>query len=123
MEQLVQSLRETDWGMDIVLKEGTILNDNNIIPTIQLIIDKCKEINKNKVLIDANFTYRKISVLKILVIAETLQRHGREIKLAFIAPHLIDHEDTRTMEIFSHNRGVFLQYFHNRDEALQWILK
>jgi len=31
MEQLVQSLRETDWGMDIVLKEGTILNDNNII--------------------------------------------------------------------------------------------
>jgi hypothetical protein len=113
----------TEWGLNVVLKDNVIIDDKNIFPTITLILDKCKEYKKNKVFIDALTVNRHVSVLKLLEVAELISKECSRLKIAFVAPHLVDNSDSKAMETFSFNRGVYIQYFRDKDTAMEWLLE
>ena len=121
MKHIVESIKETEWGLEIVLKEGVIIDDNSIIPTIKFIIEECLKTNKNKVVVDASKVIRRASIFKLLEVAEAFQYE--RIKIAFIPPKLADAEQSKALETFSFNRGVQLRYFPDMDTALEWLLK
>jgi len=56
-------------------------------------------------------------------VAELIQSLCTRVKIAFVAPNIADNQNSKTMETFSFNRGVFVQYFHDKDTALDWLLK
>jgi hypothetical protein len=60
--------------------------------------------------------------MKFLEIAEMIQQQTLRIRIAFLAPHLADNENTKAMETFSFNRGISVKYFHDHDQALEWLL-
>jgi hypothetical protein len=123
MTEKLGLLTETDWGLNVVLKENAVIDDNNIFPVINLILDKCKEFRKNKVCIVATTVKRRVSIFKLLDVAELIKKECPRMRIAFIAPHLVDNESSKAMETFSFNRGVYIQYFRDKDTAMEWLLK
>ena len=111
----------TEWGLHVVLREGVVIDDNNILPKIQRVIEKCKEINKNRILIDASKALRKVSVMKFIEVDELLAKINAHFKIAFIAPLLVDDEKSKFHETFGFNRGVFIRYFSDEDAAVKWL--
>lgn len=123
MEREVESIKETEWGLEIVLKDGVIIENDSIIPAIRFIMKECKRNNWNKVVVDASKAIRHVSIFKLFEVAETIQKEIIRLKIAFIPPKLADAEQSNAMETFSYNRGVQLRYFHDMDTALEWLLK
>ena len=121
MIHIAESIKETEWGLEIVLKEGVIIDDNSIIPTIKFIMEECQKMNKNKVVVDASKVIRRTSIFKLIEVADTIQYE--RIKVAFIPPKSADADQSNAMETFSYNRGVQLRYFPDMDTALEWLLK
>jgi hypothetical protein len=116
-------LTKTDWGLLIELKEGFIFDMNNFDVTIKALVDSCVEYKKTKILIDATKANPGASVLKMLDVANQFSKSEVRFKMAIIPPKSVNDENSRTMETFSFNRGVFLQYFLDKDAALEWLLK
>jgi hypothetical protein len=123
MIDTIQQIKETEWGLCVELKEGVTIDDNNVMPTIDFIIKELKKIEKKNVFMDASRVDRKVTTLKFLYVSELIQREKRNLRFAFFAPQLANKEESKVMETFSFNRGVFLQYFEDKDTAMNWLLK
>jgi hypothetical protein len=48
---------------------------------------------------------------------------GPGIKIALIASHLVNNENSNFVETAGYNRSIFIQYFHNKDTAMEWLLE
>jgi hypothetical protein len=120
MEDRTGLLTETEWGLLIELKEGFTFDDKNFETAAKVLVESCKIFNKKKVLIDATKSIPGASVMKMLDIANLFSKSDLRIKMAIIPPAVYD-ENTRTMETFSFNRGVYIHYFQNKDTALAWL--
>ncbi len=123
MEHIIESKKETDWGLEVVLKEGVIIDNDSILPAIKYYLDQCQKINKNKVIVDASKIIRNVSIVKFLEVAEIIQKEPIRVKIAFIPPQLANVSESNAMETFSYNRGVKLQYFQDMAAALEWVLQ
>ena len=123
MTKQVKQITKTDWGLEVVINDNAILDDTTILPTTMFILDKCKEFKKDKVLVDERTITRKVSTFKLLEVAELIRKECGGLRMAFIAPQLVNHADSRTFDTFAFNRGVSIQYFVDRDTALDWLLK
>jgi hypothetical protein len=124
MTEQIGLITETEWGLHAVLKNGVVIDDTNIIQTMEYIITSCKETGKTKILIDASTIIRKASVLKMLEVAELPHKLGCQgIKIAFFAPGLADAENSKFMENAGYNRGLLVRYFHDKATAMEWLLK
>jgi len=120
---MIKQITKTDWGVEVVMNDNAILDDTTILPTTMFILDKCKEFKKDKVLVDERTITRKVSTFKLLDVAELIRKECGGLKMAFIAPHLVNHADSRAFDNFAFNRGVSIRYFADRDTALDWLLK
>ena len=124
MEEQEQLMTDTAWGLNVVMKEGVNINDSNLLSTIKLIIDRCKEIGKRTILIDATNVFGKVSFMQLFAGVELIQKlNGTGFKIALIAPHFLDHEDSRFVEAAGFNRRISIQFFHDKDTAVEWLLK
>ena len=123
MNEEINSLTETTWGLDVVLKENAIIDNGNAIPIIKHIILNCKEFGKRIILIEGSITSPKTSVIKILEIAQTMQKEFAGGRIAFVTPNHAENGDTKFMETAAMNRSVLIRYFTDRDTALEWLLK
>jgi hypothetical protein len=123
METKVKGIEITDWGLIIVMNDKAIIDNSTAIPTMKYILDKCKEFNKDKVIVEEQTIERQISVMTILSLTELIKLECPRLKLAFVASHLVDHPDSKTMDTFAFNRGAKIQYFHDMDSAKEWIIK
>jgi hypothetical protein len=121
MEQLIESIIETEWGLDIKFKSDCIIDNNNALEIVKYICERCNKIKMKKVVINAPGLTRHVSVMKLMDMAELYQKLCPGIKIAFVATHLVNNEDSRTLETFSLNRGVFIKYFGDRDTGLEWL--
>jgi hypothetical protein len=119
----IEKIEETEWGLSVVLKEGITIDDNNVLLTIEYILQELIKNKKNKVIIDATGINRQVSVLRLMDVAELIQRLCKRVKIAFVAPNLADNQNSKAMETFSFNRGVYVQYFHDKLSALDWLLQ
>jgi hypothetical protein len=123
MAEQLHQITETDWGLHVIMKEGTVIDNNNLDMAMNEITDSCKKLKKKKVLVDASSAIRRTSSIKMLEVAETLPRSGSGFKMAIITPELINDEKSRAMENFTFNRGVSLRYFLDKVSAMEWLLK
>jgi hypothetical protein len=123
MISTIEKIIETEWGLNVALTTGVTIDDNNVIQTIDFIIQELKRIEKKKVFIDASQVIRQVTTMKFLYVAELIQKERMNLRFAFFAPQLVNKEDSRVMETFSINRGVSLQYFADKDTAMNWLLK
>ncbi len=130
MTKHIKQIKETDWGMEVVMHDNAMLDDSTILEIITFILDKCKEFRKDaevfnlyKVLVDESSITRNISILKVYEVTELIKKECVGLKMAFIAPHLVRHPDSGTIDTFSFNRGISVQYFVDRKTALDWLLK
>ncbi len=116
------TIRETDWGFHLIVKKDTSTNNSNLLDRIILITELCKEKEKNKILYETASTTRKITMTKIFRAAQLLEElKGWHIKIAVLAPHLHDHENTPFMETTAINRAINLKYFETKKKALEWL--
>jgi hypothetical protein len=123
MKKPEYQITETDWGLLFVLNEGFIMDNSNFDTAIQVLLDSCKKYNKTKVLVDASKAIRRTSVLKMLETSEHLPTSSLDFKMAIIPPVGINDEHSKAMETFSFNRGVLLQYFADKESAMDWLIK
>jgi hypothetical protein len=124
MTEQVQQITETEWGLDAVLKDGLVIDDSNVVQTMEYLALSCKTIGKHRILLDATRITRKTSVVKMLNVAEAIQAlKCGAMKIAIITPELANNETSRFLEDAALNRGVHIRYFSDRDAGLQWLLK
>jgi hypothetical protein len=124
-EQKLQ-IKETDWGFIVEPEPGFVLNDNNIFSVIGMVVDKAKETGKKRILFDETNIIRKVSFLKLMDAIEHFQKtadHASVYKQAFILPHPADSSNLKFVENAGFNRGVMIQYFSDRETAVEWLLK
>lgn len=112
---------EMPWGFCFAVKKHIIIDDTNAIEVMKFVLDKCLEIHKKKVIIDESIAEIKISTMKSLEKAELMQKVCSGMKIAFIAPTLMDSMFLSAFETFTFNRGVFAQYFPDLESASEWI--
>jgi hypothetical protein len=105
------------------MNDNTIIDNNTAIPPMKYILDKCREFKKTKIIIEEKTITRTISAIIMLEIVELIQKECSRLKLAFVAPHLVEHPDSRVMDTFAFNRGISIQYFPDMDSAKEWIIK
>jgi len=122
MINTIQEISGTDYGLSVVLKEGITIDDNNVLPTMEYIIEELLKSKKTKVIVDATMIIRQVSVMRLMDVAELMQKLCTRLKIAFVTPGMADNQNSKAMETFSFNRGVYIQYFHNKDTALDWLL-
>jgi len=119
------TITETEWIMYVVIDKGVILDDSNFLQKIEFVINKCKEKNKTRLLVDTSAAIRKVSVMKLFDGTKLLQKLGVVgFKIAIISPQLAEHEDSKFVEnVANFSIHIPLQYFKNKDKALEWLLK
>ncbi len=120
MKEEQQILVKESW-LEVVMTENSVIDDYNILKKMQFLIQKCKEIEKKGILIDATHTTRETSVLKFLELAELIRKQSLDVRIAIVAPHLVNNDDSKTFETFSSNRGIFVRYFSEKVSAMQWL--
>jgi hypothetical protein len=124
MEELEQLMTDTAWGLNVEMKKGSNIYDSNLLSTIELIIDRCNQIGKRTILIDATNAFGKISFMKLFEGVQLIQKlNSTDFKIALIAPHFLDHADSKFVEAAGFNRGISIQFFHDKDTAVEWLLK
>ena len=79
------------------MKDNAIIDDNTAISTIKYILNKCKELNKYKVIVEEQTIIRKISVLTMLEVTELIHEECPILKLAVVAKHLVNHPNSRAI--------------------------
>lgn len=122
MINTIQEISGTEYGLSVVLKEGIIIDDNNVLPTMEYIIEELIKSKKTKIMVDATMINRQVSIMRLMDVAELVQKLCTRLKIAFVAPGLADNQTSKAMETFSFNRGVYIRYFHTKDIALDWLL-
>jgi hypothetical protein len=121
MTEQIELIITHEWGLEVVLKAGVIIDDNNVLQVIHSKLDMCRQHGKHKVLLDASKIIRQVSMLRFIEVAELMQREIPGLRAAFYAPHLADKEQSKSMETFSINRGVNLHYFNDKSDAIAWL--
>ena len=117
-------ITETEWGINVVIQEGFVIDNTNILPASEGILLRCKEIGKKKILIDASTAHRKASFIKLFELGEMMQKlEITQFKIAFVAPNFADDENSKFMEDIGGNRGINLKYFKDIETAKEWLLK
>jgi len=118
------TITETDWGLQVVMHAGETVNDANILPSMAYVVGLCKDKGKDKLLIDATQGTRKISPLKFLEMVQVLQQlGGKDVRIAFVAPHYVGDQDSTLLEKAGDNRQMYLRHFPDRKAALDWLLE
>jgi hypothetical protein len=123
MEQY-ESIFERDWGLEVKMNKVDGINEHNFIDVIKVVLNKCTEINKKKILVDLTHFSQKLNTFKLFeAVIVTRQTIGAGSKLAFIAPHLVKNDKSNFVETAGFNRSVFIQYFTDKETAMEWLLK
>lgn len=122
IDQHFKNVTEYEWGFLIRYDTATVLNNFNSLQFAKKIVNICKSSHKYRVIIDATFVKRQISILNFLTISEFFQKECPGIRIAIIAPHLSNAEGSKSMELFAANRGSFVSYFDSIDQAITWVL-
>lgn len=122
MEDHIEKIEETEWGLEITFKTGAVIDNRNVMNGTREISDRCNASGKKKVVIHAPGLVRHISVLKLMDIAEFYESECPGIRIAFIASHLVNNEDSRSLETFAFNRGVYIKFFHDKESGLEWLM-
>jgi len=113
-----------EWGIEIVVKDAVQIDDTNFLHVVTSTLLKCKELNKNRLLIDlTNFTRKTIAAKLFEAVNISEQIIGMGIKIAFLASHLVNDDASIRVETSGYQKGIFIQYFPNRQMAIDWLLK
>lgn len=117
------TITETEWGVSMEIADGTYLNDNSVLTRINQLIMNLKEKAKRKILIDRTKNRTTKSVVGLFEEVELFRKlGGTGFRVALIAPDKFDNENSKFVENAGMNRGIFVKYFRNCDEAMQWLL-
>ncbi len=122
--ELLELMKETEWGLDVKLKEGAIIDDSNFIEMIKQISNRCKEIEKKRILVDLNDFKQEVGVMKLydsVIVSDQIIGHG--LRVALLAPHLINDIHSKFVENVGFNRSIDVKYFQGRDAAMKWLLR
>jgi hypothetical protein len=120
---LIELFTETEWGLDVTIENNAEIDNSNFIDIVKIVLNKCKEINKKKILVDFASFEQKVSPMKIYEAVKVSQEIvGPGLKLAFVAPHLIKNKDLKFVENVGFNRAVFIQYFYDKATAIEWLI-
>jgi len=122
--ELLESMIETEWGLDVTMKKYAIVDDISFIEIVKHVSQKCNEIEKKRILVDFTTFEQKVAFLKLFeAVNVSKQIVGPGLRLAFIAPHLVNNENSRFVENVGYNRAVDIEYFYDRETAKEWLLK
>jgi hypothetical protein len=114
---------ETNWGIHLSTFENFVTNADNMPVIIKEIVLKCHESDKKRVLIDARTMIRKSSIVAHFNYSELAQSIGAAgFKFAVISSKYAVDPDTRFIEDFNYNRGIYVQYFSEMAEGLEWLV-
>jgi hypothetical protein len=114
---------DMEWGARLLIEDGAVLDDESIRTKTKSLLDRLRKNNKKRILIDAtnNISYK--SVMNLYYEAEQFQKIGGfGFRVAVIAPHRFNTDNTNFFETLGYNRGFTVKYFKDNDEALKWLL-
>lgn len=113
---------ETEWGVRVDLVDQA-LDPQKFPSRVQRVLDLCRERGKTRILVDARGSQRNVSLVALLEGVESTSRMQRAFRIALVAPHLIDNEDSRLVSDAAYTRGVYVRYFPDEDAAMAWLLE
>ncbi len=115
---------EEEWGASLKIKDGTKLQDQSVLAKVTKMISDLREKNKRKIMILGMENMKDKATVNVYQEIEMFQKlGGNGFKVAFLAPHRVNDENAKFAELVGLNRGVFIQYFAQKEEALAWLLK
>jgi hypothetical protein len=121
MEQ-VELMSETAWGLEVVMKKDITIDNSSVLEIIKHIISKCKEIDKKRILITATTTLIKVSFMQLFNGVELIQKlNGAGFRIAIIVSYIPNNENSKFVETVGVNRAIFIQYFIDKDSAVEWL--
>jgi hypothetical protein len=124
MTEQEHTLIKTEWGLHLVLNPSVITNDDNLLGRVEFVINTCKGIGKKRILVETFGATRNLSLTKLIESVELVRKiDGTGYRIAFVAPHLVKEEFSRFVDNVGFNRAIFIQFFYDKDTALEWLLK
>ena len=124
MTEGVKNITKHSWGIQIVNQSGLQINESNVGARIEYILGVCKDQDTKRILIEANDATLEVSFAKLFQVNERFKQLGsNEIKLAIVAPNLVETEMAKFIEEVSNIKGDTFLYFTNKGEAIEWLKK
>ncbi|GEM_PF-5603250 len=123
IEQALQ-IEITDWGIIFNPVPGFELNDKNIFSVIDFTLDKCQARDKSRLLFDETNVKRNVSFFKGIEVVEHFRSNADNpgiYRIAFILQDTCDRTNLRFLENVGYNRGIRIEYFFDRHEAIEWL--
>jgi len=83
--------------------------------------DFCKANHCKKVFAEGNIFKRKMSTVEAFEFGNTAGKKILGLRLAFVFPEYQPDATTDFFKTVAKNRGVRIEFFNDREEALQWL--
>ena len=111
-----------DGYIRIVYRGEDNVTSDNVLKKWVAIGEACKKHNCRKVLVEAQQIVRQLDttdVFKAGCAFPKMHLHG--IRIAFVVPDYDTDDTTRFFETVAQNRGIYISFFKDKEEALPWL--
>ena len=121
--KLEEIIIENEWGLEITVDSDFKLDDTNFVRILSYVLRKCKELGKQRLLLDLSAIERKVSPEKLLqTIPLTEKIMGMGMKIAVIKPDYVDDQTSINLESFSYQKRIYIEYFSDKLMGLEWLI-
>ncbi len=114
-------ITQTDWGLQLALPKGIVIDDHHIVNAVQEISRLLRENGHHRVLVELESIDRRLSTFGILDGLDRLGRLSPELRMAVVSPGYVGDEDSRVVENASPRRSLHIRFFACRKDAVEWL--
>lgn len=110
------------WGVRVVNAPGHVLTPQNIMPKWQIMIDKCLETGKKRLLVESSGFILELDVPHLYELIDFMVAKGFQGgKIAFVLPGWKGTPESELLQTIAFNRGIYSLIFKKSDSAIAWL--
>ena len=111
-----------DGYIRIVFPGEDRVTSDNVSARWAVIGEACKKHNCRKILVEAQQIVRQLDTTDIFNAGCALPKmHLHGMRVAFVVPDYDTDSDTEFFETVAKNRGTYISFFKNKEEAFLWL--
>jgi hypothetical protein len=110
------------WGVRVVNAPGFALTPKSMMPKWQIMIDKCLETRKKRLLIETPGLRLELNVNHLYELIDFMIAKGFQGgKIAFVMPGWEATPESDLLQTIGFNRGIYSRIFEDSDSAIAWL--
>ena len=104
----------------ILIDSRDDVGETDLMKSLESVLQIVRDQGLNKVVVDATHQASLPSTVALYYFVSELSKQARDVEHAIVAAGQLP-EEMRFIETVGQNRGVNIQLFSSRDEALSWL--